>query len=298
MYKIYKKIGPIELLNILLILLIPLLALTGYFKINNIENPGKAIFKNEVKREQPPYTYPLYISGASNLINGFSSSDNELVEINVYYEVAFYFNTSSNYLKSFDIILSISEEKNDIGIEGYSINYSNPIDTTISVYDIDSIVLYLNAEIPNEEEYDISHELYINTLEGDEYYYDDGLFSSYIGDYAFLEYAYSKSIEIAYSMPQYVFVDSYNTGETIGYLNGYENGQENGYQTGYTEGYDTGVQDTINEGDRFSLAWLEPLFQITTDFLNIEILPGFKLIYFVTIPLFFSLIYMILKLFR
>lgn len=293
----YKKRVKVYISTYISLIAILIALLTIYFKINNIQNPDKSIFKNEVKREQPPYTYPIYILGSSNIINGYDPVEG-MIEIDLNYEIIFYFNTSSNYLIGYDFNIQVFEIVNDIEIENYSKNYTYNLDTNISVYDIDTINTYIFSSTPYEEAYELSYEIYITDLNEKEHYYEDTLLYSYIGDFAFLEYSYSKPIDIYYTMPQYVFVDSYNSGETNGYLKGYESGQENGYQIGYTEGYDTGVQDTISEGDRFSLAWLEPLFQITTDFLNIEILPGFKLIYFVTIPLFFSLIYMILKLFR
>lgn len=59
-----------------------------------------------------------------------------------------------------------------------------------------------------------------------------------------------------------------------------------------------GYQQGLAENQEFNLNWLSSIFSIATQFFNIEILPGFKLIYLIAIPLFLSLGYMILKIFR
>ena len=89
----------------------------------------------------------------------------------------------------------------------------------------------------------------------------------------------------------YDFENEYNTG--------FQEGVSYGYNQGYDVGFNTGFQEGISESNQnFNLNWLSSIFSIATQFFNIEILPGFKLIYLIAIPLFLSLGYMILKIFR
>lgn len=70
-----------------------------------------------------------------------------------------------------------------------------------------------------------------------------------------------------------------NTIENNSYIEGYSDGntsgREVGYNIGYQEGYDDGASNTLNT------SWVLSLMNTATSILNIEIFPGFKLIYLV-----------------
>ena len=83
------------------------------------------------------------------------------------------------------------------------------------------------------------------------------------------------------------------------YYNGFSTGYEIGYETGYgqgdIDGYTRGVEETNFE---FNLSWLSSIFQVVTNFLNVEILPGFKLGYIIFVPLVIGVVYKLFELLR
>lgn len=70
----------------------------------------------------------------------------------------------------------------------------------------------------------------------------------------------------------------------------------NGYNDGLEIGFENGVQQA--EEQTFSLDWLNVIFNSVNQFLNIEIINGFKLWYLFGVPLIISFVFMILKMFR
>lgn len=88
------------------------------------------------------------------------------------------------------------------------------------------------------------------------------------------------------------FINDY----TEGFYNGQIVGYENGYEDGKTDGYTNGINSC--EDFEFSLNWLESVFSIATNFLNIEILPGLKIGYIIFVPLVVAFIYKLYELLR
>lgn len=87
-----------------------------------------------------------------------------------------------------------------------------------------------------------------------------------------------------------------NASYVSGYNEGYAQGEENGSKIGYQNGYADGQQSV--DGEKFSLDWLTTCFNAVNIMFDVEILPGFKLWYLIGIPLFISLIFIVLKIFR
>lgn len=82
-------------------------------------------------------------------------------------------------------------------------------------------------------------------------------------------------IQMTNGAQQIIKEQNYNIGYGAGYRSGRETGESVGYQEGYQEGYDDGASNSINT------SWVLSLMNTATSILNIEIFPGFKLIYLV-----------------
>lgn len=72
------------------------------------------------------------------------------------------------------------------------------------------------------------------------------------------------------------------------------------YSKGYNEGLQIGFENGVQQAEEqsFSLDWLNVVFNSVNQFLNIEIINGFKLWYLFGVPLIISFVFMILKMFR
>lgn len=72
------------------------------------------------------------------------------------------------------------------------------------------------------------------------------------------------------------------------------------YANGYNDGLDIGFENGVQQAEEqsFSLDWLNVIFNSVNQFLNIEIINGFKLWYLFGVPLIISFVFMILKMFR
>lgn len=83
----------------------------------------------------------------------------------------------------------------------------------------------------------------------------------------------------------------FNQGESIGYDNGYSEGESIGYENGYIEGFGDGEK-------ALDFTFLSKIFEQAKSFFDMEMFPGFKLVYLIAGPLIIALIVGVLKFLR
>lgn len=97
--------------------------------------------------------------------------------------------------------------------------------------------------------------------------------------------------------------NKYNSGYESGYNTGYNSGYDLGYDGGYDSGYDIGYNEGYNEGSDNEVTFtfgkaIEIISTNASSLLQTEILPNFTIGNIIFIPVVFSLLGIILKIFR
>ena len=181
--------------------------------------------------------------------------------------------------------------------EGTSQSFSFLTDNNITEYDfsnIKSIAVRFNSIVHYRYYLVISLSITITSTENGALYYQNIISQSYNFNYNDLGIL-PGNID-SYNLIGNNNIYYYDYDFLISILNFYAiQAEDYGYSLAKDYWYNYGLADGENG---FSFNWLTALFDTTNKILNVEIIQGFKLWYIIGLPALFSLVYMILKLFR
>lgn len=140
----------------------------------------------------------------------------------------------------------------------------------------------------------ISLNINITSIENDILYYDNIVSSRF--NFNYTDLGITPDTITSYSIISHNNLYYYDYDFLLHIISEYAiKGEDYGYLIGKDYWYNYGLADGENG---FSFSWLSALFDTTNKILNVEIIQGLKLWYIIGIPALFSLVYMLLKLFR
>ena len=99
----------------------------------------------------------------------------------------------------------------------------------------------------------------------------------------------------------YLYKKGFSDGEKFGTSVGYDEGFQAGVSQGLTQGYDTGYAQGMidsNYDSRFGISFIRSAFDSVSSFFNIELIPGLKIWYLISVPVLLSVFYGVMKILR
>lgn len=220
---------------------------------------------------------------------------------------SYYANYSISYDVAFNKVLNKAILRY-INVETTIFNYDWVADTTRDIY-YDDVVLdysYLELDLITEVLDKGFENMYVSV-----YFYPTDYMTHAIeyefefGEHIFVGYPNNEYVEMGQTnvfdsylitkidnpLSQKLIEYNYSLGESTGYENGYSEGEEIGFENGYKKGFDDGEK-------ALDFTFLSKIFEQAKSFFDMEIFPGFKLVYLIAGPLIIALIVGVLKFLR